>query len=340
MAYNDFKMPCGMVKDQATATDRYAKFVTEPWENGFGHTIGNALRRILLSMMDGVAVTCIRIDGITHEFTNIPGVMEDVMEIILNIKKLKFRCDGELPRTLELVASKAGDVTGMDIREDGVTTVINKEQKICTLTADCKDKPLRIEMDLDRGRGYRPSELNRNPDQAVGSIPVDCLFSPIENVRYDVQASRVGEHTDFDRLELAVWTDGRIDPETAVKQAATILRNHLSVFLATGENGMMPMGAEGDISANDMQLVENLLKDVHELELSCRSVNCLNANNIHNLYELIQHGEAEMLKYRNFGRKSLNEMKAKLADLHLQLEMPLSTKIKKELARRQAQQPL
>ena len=335
MALNDFEMPTGMVMDEATATPFYAKFVTEPWENGFGHTIGNALRRILMSMLDGVAVSCIRIDGVTHEFTNIPGVMEDVMEIILNIKKLKFRCEGELPRTLELVATKAGDVTGKDIKEDGVAEVINKDQKICTLTADCKSKPLRIEMDLASGRGYRPSERNRNPDQAVGSIPVDCLFNPVERVRYDVQASRVGEHTDYDRLELAVWTDGRIDPKSAVIRAAAILRDHLQVFLSP-EGLAANLGRNGSLSANDLEIVNNLMKDVHDLELSCRSVNCLNANNIHTIGELIQHGEAEMLKYRNFGRKSLNEMKEKLADLGLALEMTLSNAIKEEVARQMA----
>ena len=205
-----------------------ATFTTEPWAHGFGNTIGNALRRVLLSSMEGVAVSSILIPKVAHEFSSIPDVLEDVMDIILNIKKLKFTCDGETPHSVELYADKAGPVTGANIREDGIVTVLNKDQIICTLDTD---RQFEMHLELDRGKGYRPSELNKRDDQPIGTIPVDCLFSPIERVSYDVQACRVGSNTDYDRLELTVWADGRIDPRDAVKKAARILTDHLSVFI-------------------------------------------------------------------------------------------------------------
>ncbi len=334
---DSFEMPKGLVMDEATATSRYAKFTAEPWENGFGHTIGNALRRVLLSMLDGVAVSCIRIDGVFHEFTAVPNVVEDVMEIILNIKKLKFRCEGELPRTLELVATKSGEVTGNDIREDGVVQVLNKDQKICTLCEDCADMPFRIELDLESGRGYRPSEANKHDDQPLGSIPVDCLFSPIERVRYDVQASRVGEHTDYDCLELEVWTDERIDPKSAVVQAAAILRQHLAVF-ADSDDASAYQQAGCNLNDEEKILVEKLVKNVSDLDLSVRSVNCLNADSIHFVGELVKRSESQMLKCRNFGKKSLLEIKQKLQDMGLDLDMVLKDNVNDELTRRLASQ--
>lgn len=334
---DSFEMPKALVVDEATATSQYAKFVAEPLENGFGHTLGNALRRVLLSMMDGVAVSCIRIDGIAHEFTAIPGVMEDVMSIILNIKKLKFRCEGDLPRTVELVATKAGDVTGADIREDGVVEVLNKELKLCTLTADHSEKPFRIEMDLERGRGYRPSERNKHDDQAIGSIPVDCLFSPITRVSYDVLPSRVGEHTDYDRLELEVWTDDRIDPKSAVARAATIIRNHLAIFVESEKEPIHEVEGSG-LNEEEQKLVQVLCKNVSDLNLSVRAVNCLNSDNIHYVGELVQRSETQMLKCRNFGKKSLEEIKEKLREMGLGLEMTLNENVNDELMRKMAQQ--
>ena len=335
--FDTFEMPKTLEMDETTATSRYAMFITEPWENGFGNTIGNALRRVLLTMLDGVAVSCIRIDGVKHEFSAIEGVMEDVMEIILNIKKLKFRCDGELPRTLELVATKPGDVTGADIREDGVAAVLNKDLKLCTLTKDFTEHPFRIEMDLERGRGYRPSERNKHDDQPIGSIPVDCLFSPIEKVRYFVRPCRVGEHTDYDRLELEVWTDERIEPKAAVLRAASILREHLSVFAEKDADGANAQNASG-LSSDDLALVQKLAMNVSELELSVRSVNCLNGDNIHFVGELVQRSENQMLKCRNFGKKSLSEIKEKLDERGLSLGMTLKDNVMNELMRRQASQ--
>ncbi|MCQ2396969.1 MAG: DNA-directed RNA polymerase subunit alpha [Lentisphaeria bacterium] len=332
---DNFEMPSTMEMNTATATPRHAKFITEPWENGFGNTLGNSLRRVLLTMMEGVAVSCIRIDGISHEFTSIPGVMEDVMEIILNIKKLKFRCDGSLPRTLELVASEKGEVTGAAIKEDGVAVVLNKDLKLFTLTANLKDKPIRIELDLDKGRGYRPSERNKRDEQPLNSIPIDCLFSPIEKVRYDVQPSRVGENTNYDRLELEVWTDERIDPKAAVMKAAQILRRHLEVFeFGDAENASSVI----KLNEDERKLVEKLSANISTLGLSVRSVNCLNQDNIHFVGELVQKTEGQMMKCRNFGRVSLNEIRDKLQEMGLSLEMTLNNNVAEELAHRMASQ--
>lgn len=333
-SHDTFELPQNVVIEESSDKPNYAKFITEPWENGFGNTIGNALRRVILSSMEGVAVSSVKIDGVSHEFCTMPGVAEDVMEIILNIKKLKFTCNGELPRKLELVHHQAGPVTAASIAEDGVTHVLNKDQIICTLDTD---RELRMELEIDRGRGYRPSEENKHEDQPVGTIPVDCLFSPIERVRYDVQACRVGQHTDYDKLELEVWTDGRIDPKTAVVKAADLLRRHLSVFLGNEPIEQVLQVAPG-LSQEDRELVSKLMMDVNDLELSVRAVNCLNSAQIHHLGELVEKSESQMLKYRNFGKKSLQEIKEKLLDMGLGLEMVLKDTVKAELLRQTIQQ--
>ncbi|MFA6815648.1 MAG: DNA-directed RNA polymerase subunit alpha [Lentisphaeria bacterium] len=330
----NFELPQALVVDEETATPRYAKFIAGPWENGFGHTIGNSLRRVLLSSMEGVAVANVRIDGVSHEFMTIPDVMEDVMEIILNIKKLKFTCDGTLPRTLELYADKAGDVTAANINEDGVTQVLNPEQVICTLD---KDVPLHMELFIDKGRGFRPADDNKYEDQSIGTIPVDCLFSPVERVRYDVHECRVGQRTDFDRLELEVWTDGRIDPREAVSRSAIILREHLLLF-ATGDASVLFNQNSNSLTEEETALVDKLCMSVGDLELSVRAVNCLNSALIHYLGELVEKSESQLLKYRNFGKKSLGEIREKLSELGLNLEMVLKDNVKEELTRRMAQQ--
>ncbi len=333
----DFESHTSFEMEAESATPGYGKFIVEPLENGFGHTIGNALRRVLLSQMEGVAASCIRIEGAPHEFMALEGVMEDVMEIILNVKKLKFRCDADvaMPRTLELVATKAGEVTGADVREDGIIQVINKDLKICTLSADRPlDRPFRIEIDLARGAGYVASENNRSSEQPVGSIPIDSLFNPIERVRYDVQASHFGERTDLDRLVLQVWTDQRIDPKDAVMQAAQILRAKLGVFSAVDVNAAP---AAIGLSDEERELLEKLSKNVADLDLSVRAVNCLNGDSIHFVGELVQRSENQMLKCRNFGKKSLTEIKQKLEDMGLHLEMALSENVKEELNRQIAQ---
>ena len=312
-------------------TPTYVRIKAEPWENGYGHTVGNAMRRVLLSSMEGVAVTSIKIDGVSHEFSSIPGVMEDVMKIVLNVKKLKFNCQGTLPMTLELKADEAGVVTAANIREDAFVDVINKDQVICTLD---RDMDFRMELVIDRGRGYRPSEENKSSDQVIGTIPVDSLFSPVERVRYDVQDCRVGQHTDYDSLEMEIWTDGRILPLEAVNKAAEILRSMFSVFLvpdAGSENQQLPPSA--GLNEEEKELLEKLKLEVSTLELSVRAVNCLESQSIKYLGGLVEKSENQMLKFKNFGRKSLSEIKEKLQAMGLSLEMNLSDNLKDELQR-------
>ncbi len=326
-----FELPKALVIDEATATDRFARFIAEPWEHGYGNTVGNALRRVLLSSMEGVAVSSIRIEGVSHEFMSIPDVLEDVMDIVLNVKKLKFTCDGELPRTLQVRADKAGEVTGRDICEDGVVVVVNPEQVICTLD---KNREFRMEIEIDRGRGYRPSELNKRDDQPLGTIPVDCLFSPIERVSYEVQACRVGMHTDYDRLEMCVWTDGRIKPQEAVRKSAQILMKHLELFVGNIDDGRSTGIEACELSEEAAKQVEKLCMKVDSLELSVRAVNVLQALQITTLGELIGRNESELLKHRNCGKKTVQEIREKLAELNLAIGMELSDEVKQEVARR------
>lgn len=321
----ELEMPKALVLDKATATNTYAKFIAEPWESGYGHTIGNAMRRVLLSSMEGVAVCSVKIDGVPHEFSTIPDVREDVTEIVLNLKKIHLQSSGEMPRKIELFAEKAGTVTAANIREDGITSVLNPDLVICTLD---RDRPLHMEIDIDRGRGYRSAEQNKKDDQVIGVIPLDSLFSPVERVRYDVQACRVGQRTDYDRVELEVWTDGRIDPQSAVLNAARIMRDLTKVFItpSADEAGQSKVAAPAD-----KELMDKLLVNVNDMQLSVRAKNCLNNAEIHVLGELVQKTEAEMLKFRNFGKKSLDEIKNSLIPLGLQLGMALSDDIKAAL---------
>jgi DNA-directed RNA polymerase subunit alpha len=323
-----FAMPQSVELDEATATPVYAKFVAEPWEKGFGHTIGNALRRVLMSSMEGVAVTSVRIDGVPHEFSSVDGVVEDVTEIILNLKRLHLKCAGELPRTIELFAEKTGPVTAANVREDGVTTVLNPDLLVCTLSGD---QALHMELEIDRGRGFRPAVENKREDHAIGVIAVDSLFSPVERVRYDVQECRVGQRIDYDRLEFEVWTDGRIAPQDALKQAALLVREHLNVFLP--EESAAAALVES-IDPEDRAMVERLCTSVDSLELSVRAKNCLDNADITTVGQLVVKSESEMLKYRNFGKKSLQEIKSKLADLELTLAMTLKEEVRLAFAQR------
>ncbi|MDD3695193.1 MAG: DNA-directed RNA polymerase subunit alpha [Lentisphaeria bacterium] len=330
----NFELPQSVVVEESSATAKYAKFIAEPWEKGFGLTIGNALRRVLLSSIEGVAVASVKIDGVAHEFSSIPGVMEDVMEIILNIKQLKLSGEGSFPRRIELYAEEAGPVTAANIVEDGFTQVLNPELHICTLDSN---QPLRMELELRKGRGYIFSEDNKHEEQAVDTIPIDSHFSPIERVRYDVQACRVGQHTDFDRLEIEIWTDGRINPRKALSQAAQILRGHLLVFSNGGLTAMLAPPAVG-LSDEERELVRKLCIGINDLELSVRAVNCLSQANINFLADLVEKSETQMLKFRNFGKKSLQEINEKLEEHGLSLEMTLDENVKEELLRQIAQQ--
>lgn len=320
--FEEFAMPETLTVDTETASTTYARIIAEPWEKGFGHTIGNALRRVLLSSMKGVAVSSIRIDGVAHEYSAVEGVVEDVTEIVLNIKKLRLTCHGDVPRTLELYADKAGPVTAAAIKEDGVTEVLNTDLVICTLD---KDTPLRMELEIARGRGYRPAEENKREDHPIGVIAVDCLFSPVERVRYDVQSCRVGQRTDYDRLELEVWTDGRVDPQDAVRQSANLLQEHLAVFSGAEKEEKPTVEIT---SEEDRELVDKLATSVNDLELSVRAKNCLNTAEIRFIGELVEKTEAEMLKYRNFGKKSLQEIKNRLSEMDVSLGMTLRDDIR------------
>lgn len=331
-----FAMPNRLVVDVDTATGTYAKFIAEPLEKGFAQTLGNALRRVLLSSLEGVAVSSIRIDGVPHEFTTIPDVIEDITDIVLNFKKVLFNCSGDLPRNLELVVSKAGAITAGQIALDGVTTVLNPEQHLLTLD---KPRQVRIELSINKGRGYRPAEENKRPEQPIGVIPIDCLFSPVRRVAYSIHECRVGQRTDYDSLELEVWTDGRIDPREALKQAAHILLHHLNIFTGVATAQAADSGSLLT-SAEDEAQLRKLLAGVHDLELSVRAQNCLNNANIRTLGELVQRTESEMMKYRNFGQKSLTELKSKLEDLGLHLGMELKEPVRiafeKELEKQRA----
>ena len=327
----DFESPVEIKIDQKTLSDSHVRFVAEPWENGYGHTVGNALRRVLLSSMEGVAVTNIRIEGVSHEFMSIPDVMEDVMEIVLNVKQLKFNCTAQLPRKLELRADTAGPVTGANIREDGMVEVLNKDQIICTLD---KNRDFFMELEIDRGRGYRVAEENKHEDQPIGTIPVDSLFSPVKTVRYDVQACRVGQRTDYDSLEMDITTDRRILPLEALNKAATILRDLFSVFIRENvESNNKPQDPILSLNDEEKDLLDKLKMNVSELELSVRSVNCLSSANIQYVGQLVEKSDNQMLKYRNFGRKSLSEIKQKLEEMGLGLEMNLPDSVKDELQR-------
>lgn len=331
-----FELPKGLEVDETTRTDRFARFIAEPWEHGYGNTVGNALRRVLLSSMEGVSVSSIRIEGVSHEFSSIPGVIEDVVDIVLNVKKLKFVCDEAMPRRLEVRANKAGEVTGRDIHEDGVVSVVNPDQVICTLD---KDQDFRMELELDRGRGYRPSELNKRDDQALGTIPVDCLFSPIERVSYQVQACRVGNQTDYDRLELCIWTDGRIEPMEAMRRSVQILTEHLQVLVGClGDSGCNGGEGEGPISLSSENelLVETLCSKVESLELSVRAVNVLQTLQITTLGELVDKSEQDLLKHRNCGKKTVQEIKDKLRERNLVIGQELPEEVKQEVSRRLA----
>ena len=327
-----FAMPAALAVDKATATATYARFTAEPWEKGFGHTIGNAMRRILLSSMEGIAITSLKIDGVAHEFTTIPDVVEDVTEVVLNIKHLHVTCDGDLPRTIELYADKAGAVTAGHIKEDGVVQVLNPELVICHLDVN---RPLRMEIEIDLGRGYRPADENKHEDQPIGVIPVDSLFSPVERVRYDVQACRVGQKTDFDRVELEVWTDGRLDPQVAVYESAKILRNMTNVFIASNETEKAK-SVPAATSPEDKEFIGTLMRSVNDLELSVRAKNCLSNADIHVVGELVEKNEAELLKFRNFGKKSLDEIKSSLQALGFDLGMTLKDEIRAEVNARVA----
>jgi DNA-directed RNA polymerase subunit alpha len=311
-------MPKRLGKEEATATETYAKFVAEPFETGYGHTIGNSLRRVLLSSLEGAAITSIKVDGAMHEFATIDGVVEDVTEIVLNLKKLLFKAHSREPQTLYLEVHKEGAVLGGDIQLNDKVELVNPKQIICTLD---KKKKFRMELEVKVGRGFLPGDENKKPDQPIGVVAIDSLFSPVTRVRYAVESARVGQRTDYDRLLLEIWTDGRISPDDALTQASAILQHHLDVFVGYDKNAVEFEEVKDKQDEQQTKMKKLLNMSVNEIELSVRAANCLNNANITTVGQLAMKTESEMLKYRNFGKKSLNEIKDKLAGLGLGLGM-------------------
>jgi len=318
-SWKDLIRPKRLEVEKETVTPFYGKFTAEPFERGFGITIGNSLRRILLSSLQGAAITSVKIDGVLHEFSTIPGVKEDITEIVLNLKEVRLKLHTEGPKTIRVKAEgpkvlKAGDILTGDAVE-----ILNPDHYLATLSRDGK---LSMEMVVKVGRGYVSAERNKEETQPIGTIPMDAIFSPIKKVNYTVTNARVGQITDYDKLTLEVWTDGSLNPEEAVAHAAKILKDQLLIFITFEEEEEAEMSYPEDEEEKET-FNENLLRSVDELELSVRSANCLKHANIKLIGDLVQKTEAEILATKNFGRKSLNEIKEILAEMGLSLGMKL-----------------
>jgi DNA-directed RNA polymerase subunit alpha len=309
--------PRELEMDETPTADSYGRFSCEPLERGFGTTLGNSLRRVLLSSLQGAAITSLKIEGVQHEFSTVQGVMEDVSDIVLNLKDVRLRLHGEGPKVLRLHTTGAGVLTAGDlVGDDPSVDVINPDHKIATLSDEAD---LELEITVDRGKGYVPAEKNKSEDMPIGTIPIDSVFSPVRKVNYTVTPARVGRETDFDKLSLDVWTDGTVAPVDALAYAAKILKEQLTIFINFEE----PVEAALPVAEEPTPLNPNLFKSVDELELSVRSANCLQNANIRLIGELVQRTEAEMLKTKNFGRKSLNELKEVLGSMGLELGMKI-----------------
>jgi DNA-directed RNA polymerase subunit alpha len=307
-------------KVHITSTPTYGKFVCEPLERGYGNTIGNGLRRIILSSLHGSAITSVKFDSVMHEFSVIPGVLEDVSEIILNLKEVRLKMGDPKTRTVRIEAKGKGFVTAGDIiSDDGTVEILNPDLKIASLSEDAK---LSMTMTVKYNKGYSLSETNKDEDAPIGTIPIDAVFSPVKRVNYIVGNARVGQRTDYDKLTFEIWTDGSIPPEDAVAFGAKILKEQMTIFINFDED----VEPEPEGKSEDEQkprFNDNLYRSVEELELSVRSANCLKNAQINKIYQLVQKTEAEMLKTKNFGRKSLNEIKEVLAEMGLSLGMKL-----------------
>lgn len=320
--WRDFQMPKRLDCDETTYTDRYGKFVAEPFERGYGITLGNSLRRVLLSSIEGSAVTSIRIEGVQHEFSAIPGVMESVADIILNVKELVIRSHSKVSKSVFVKAAKKGVITAKDIIADETIEVLNPDHHICTLT---QDVDFNMELEVCRGRGYVPAELNKKEGAALGTIAVDSIFTPIEKVNLFSENTRVGQRTDYDRLILEITTNGAIDPKQALLYAANILQRHLDVFVAYGQ---LPEEEEEEeeVSAEEEAVYSKLRLPISELELSVRSSNCLKEANIKTISDLVRKTEEELLNFRNFGKKSLTEIDEILKTMGISLGMKVDMK--------------
>ena len=319
-----FELPNRLSKGDDTSTDTFAVFQAEPFGSGYGHTIGNALRRVLLSSIEGAAVSSVKIEGVQHEFQSIEGIVEDVTDVVLNLKKILFVAEGRDTVNLIIDVEKEGAVTAGDIQLANDISVVNPEHVICNLN---KKQRFFAELEVRVGRGYCPGEENKKEDQPIGVIPIDSLFSPVKLVKYSVENTRVGQELDYDKLILEITTDGRITPDEAIKQSSAILKHHLEVFEQLSDEAIEFENETKEISEEQNRLRKLLNMSVNEIELSVRAANCLNNANITTVGELAMKSEQEMLKYRNFGKKSLNEIKDKLEQLGLSLGMKIDERL-------------
>ena len=318
MLWKGFQRPKRLEFERETLTDRFGRFYAQPFERGFGTTIGNALRRVLLSSIDGAAVTAVKIDGVLHEFSPIPGVVEDATDIILNLKQIPLKMHVDTTKTLYLRVDKSGEVKARDIEGDADIEILEPDAHIATVAEGGK---LHMEMRIKRGRGYVAADKNFDEDLGIGWIPIDSVHSPIKKVNYLVEAARIGQATDYDKLTVDVWTNGSVTPRDAVSLSAKLIRDHLNIFINLEDAGDLQQDLSSEQGVRPLN--ENLDKSVEELELSVRSYNCLKNANIRTIRELVQKTEGEMLKTKNFGRKSLNEIKEILSGMGLSLGMRL-----------------
>ena len=328
--WRGLELPSRLAPERESASETYCKFIAEPFERGFGATIGNSLRRILLSSLEGSSVTRARIQGVQHEFSTIPGVVEDVTDICLNLKSLVVKNHGSTARTLRIERHERGVVTGADVICDDQVEVFNKDLVIATMTDDV---PLNIELTVDNGRGYIPASEHSESDPEVGVIALDALYSPVVRVRYQIEDTRVGQRTNYDRLILEVWTNGTVTPEMAIVEAAKILRKHLNCFISyrepgpevPPEGGLLGMMEATGYSPVDLELEEKLNKSLAELNLSVRATNCLESEGINTVRDLVMRGEDHLLQVRNFGETTLLEVREALSALGLRLGMKVPT---------------
>jgi len=313
IALRSFEIPKKLECDEDSLKATYGKFVAEPFERGYGMTIGNSLRRVLLSSLEGAAVTSIKIDGVSHEFATIPGVLEDMTEIVLNVKSLVLRSHTRTPKTLRIEVDEKRAITAKDILTDDTVEVINPDLHIATLT---KNVPFRMELEVQKGRGYVPADRNKKEDQPIGVIAIDSIFTPVKKVNFHVEDTRVGQMTDYDKLIVEIWTNGSINPKEAMLYASNILQRHLDVFVNFGKLPEEDQAPEAS-DEKEKELYKKLAQPVSELELSVRSANCLREAHIKTIGELVKKSEMEMLKYRNFGKKSLTEITNILKEMGL-----------------------
>ena len=317
--WRGFELPSTVTCEKESLTSTYGKFIAEPFERGFGTTVGNALRRILLSSLEGSAVTQVKIQGSQHEFTSIPGVVEDVTDVILNIKSIVVKNHSESTKIIRIEKNTKGPITGADVLTDGTVEVINKHLQLCTLTAD---SPFAVEMVVENGRGYIPAS-EHSPNVEIGIIPVDAVYSPVIRVRYEIEETRVGQKTNFDKLTLEIWTNGSIGPEMALVEAAKIMRKHLNPFVQYSELGSQVFAETrpGGPAMTDAAGEAKLNMSLAELNLSVRAMNCLESENIHTVRDLVVRNPDQLLEVRNFGDTTLKEVTEKLNSLGLRLGM-------------------